>query len=585
MWHYAPPLREMRFVIEDLLRLPEQWAALPAHADLDAGTARQVLDEAARFAAEVLAPTNALGDREGCTLSADGEVRTPSGFRAAYRDFVEAGWPALACNTTIGGQGLPQVLHAALYEMLCSANHAWTMYPALLHGACETLHAHASDALKARYLPKIVSGQWLSTMCLTEPQAGSDLGLVRTRAEPRPDGSYRLHGAKIFISGGEHDLTDNIVHLVLARIAGAPAGTQGLSLFLAPKILDDGTRNAARCTGLEKKMGIKGSATCAMSFDGATAWIIGEPGRGLAAMFVMMNAARLHVALQGLAHAELAHQNALRYAHERLQMRAVTRPQDIAASGAADPIALHPPIRRTLLRQRVLVEGARMMAYEAAHLLDLAEHAPDAARRQRAHEHAALLTPVLKSFLTENGFAVASDALQVFGGHGYLHDWGIEQCLRDSRIAMIYEGTNEIQAIDLVLRKLLPDGGARFGALLDDLQSALPRDGRHTPAAAAAIAALRAAVGPLVRTSAADVELPHRVAGDFLRATGLVALAQVWARADDAARRAFDADPVFHRAKRDSADHCFDAVMPELGHRLALLRPGAALPFIAPPGP
>jgi alkylation response protein AidB-like acyl-CoA dehydrogenase len=579
MWHYVPPLRDIRFVVEELLRLPAQWATLPAFAELDRDTSRQVIDEAARFAGEVLAPINASGDLEGCTLLPDGGVRTPAGFREAYRAFVAAGWPTLACATSIGGQGLPQVLNAVLYEMLCSANHAWTMYPALLHGACECLHGHASAELKARYLHRVVSGDWLSTMCLTESEAGSDLGLVRTRAEPQIDGSYRLHGNKIFISGGEHDLAEGIVHLVLARIAGAPPGTKGLSLFLAPKRLDDGTRNALRCIGVEKKMGIHGSATCAMSFEGATAWIVGDPGRGLAAMFVMMNAARLHVALQGLAHAEIAHQNALRYAHERLQMRAVTRPHG-ATAGPADPIALHAPMRRTLLRQRVLVEGARVVAYEAAHWLDLAEHATAEDQRARAHGLASLLTPVAKAFLSENGFAVASDALQVFGGNGYLHDWGIEQCLRDSRIALIYEGTNEIQAIDLLLRKVLPDRGARFGELLDALQAALPEGARHAGATLGAIGSLRAALGPLLEACDADPELPHRVAADFLRATGLVLLAQAWARADAVAQRALDADPGFYRAKCDSARHCFDEVLPELALRLRLLVPRAPLPFV-----
>ncbi len=464
MWQYEAPLRDMRYVIEDVLGLPAQWAALPAFAELDVDTARAVLAEAARFATEVLAPNNANDDLEGCTL-AEGEVRTPRGYKEAYRAFVAAGWPALACDPAVGGQGLPQVLNAALYEMLAAANHAWTMYPGLLHGAYECLHLHASEELKQRYLGKVVSGEWLSTMCLTEAHAGSDLGLLATRATPAADGSYRLKGTKIFISGGEQDLTDNIVHLVLARLPDAPPGTKGISLFLAPKFLPDGSRNPLRCDGIEKKMGIKGSATCVMAFDGATGWLVGEPNRGLQAMFAMMNAARLHVALQGLAHAQNAHRNAVVYAHERLQSRAPLR----EGKAAADPIVLHPAMRRTLLRQRVLVEGARLIAYEAAHLIDLAEHAGDAAQRERAQEQAALLTPVLKSFLTDNGFALASDALQVFGGHGYTHDWGIEQCLRDARIAMIYEGTNQIQAIDLVVRKLVADGGRAFAAWLETL--------------------------------------------------------------------------------------------------------------------
>ncbi|MFT3664111.1 acyl-CoA dehydrogenase family protein [Piscinibacter sp.] len=570
MWHYDAPLRDMRYVIEDVLGLPAQWAALPAFAELDAPTARRVLDEAARFATEVLAPTNAPGDLEGCSF-ADGEVRTPRGFKQAYRAFVEAGWPALACDPAVGGQGLPQVLNAALYEMLAAANHAWTMYPGLLHGAYECLHLHASDELKQRYLGKVVSGEWLSTMCLTEAQAGSDLGLLATRAMPAADGSYHLKGTKIFISGGEHDLTDNIVHLVLARLPDAPAGTRGLSLFLAPKFLPDGARNALRCDGIEKKMGIKGSATCVMNFDGATGWLVGEAHRGLQAMFAMMNAARLHVALQGLAHAQNAHRNAVVYAHERLQSRAPVRGD---AKGSADPIVLHPAMRRTLLRQRVLVEGARLVAYEAAHLIDLAAHAADAAERERAQEQAALLTPVLKAFLTDNGFALASDALQVFGGHGYVHDWGVEQCVRDARIAMIYEGSNQIQAIDLVLRKLVADGGRRFAAWLEALAAALPAGGAHGAAAAAQLRRLGALAADVVAASREDAELPYRVADDLLRATALALVAQAWARADAVSARPEHAGDAFHAAKRESAAHCFAHLAPEFEHALAQARAG-----------
>ncbi len=570
MWQYEAPLRDMRYVIEDLLGLPAQWATLPAFAELDADTARQVLGEAARFATEVLAPTNANGDLEGCTLK-DGEVRTPSGFREAYRAFVEAGWPALACDPAVGGQGLPQVLNAALYEMLAAANHAWTMYPGLLHGAYECLHLHASGDLKERYLGKVVSGEWLSTMCLTEAHAGSDLGLLSTRATPAADGSYRLKGTKIFISGGDHDLTDNIVHLVLARLPDAPPGTKGISLFLAPKFLPDGSRNPLRCDGVEKKMGIKGSATCVMAFDGATGWLVGEPNRGLQAMFAMMNAARLHVALQGLAHAQNAHRNAVVYAHERLQSRAPLRGE---AKSAADAIVLHPAMRRSLLRQRVLVEGARIIAYEAAHLIDLAEHAGDAAARERAQEQAALLTPVLKSFLTDNGFGLASDALQVFGGHGYTHDWGVEQCVRDARIAMIYEGTNQIQAIDLVVRKLVADGGRRFCAWLDTLVAGLPREARFAGAAAGQIHCLAKLARDVVAAARDDAELPFRVADDLLRATALALVAHAWARADVVSSRPEHAGDAFHAAKRESAAHCFAHLRPEFDHALAQARAG-----------
>jgi alkylation response protein AidB-like acyl-CoA dehydrogenase len=582
MWHYEAPLRDMQFVIEELLGLPAQWAQLPAYADLDADTARQVIEEASKFAVEVLAPTNGPGDAEGCTWR-DGQVRTPTGFRAAYRAFVEAGWPALACDPAVGGQGLPQVLNAALFEMLTSANHAWTMYPGLLHGAYECLHAHASPELKAAYLPQVVSGEWLSTMCLTEAHAGSDLGLLKTRAEPQADGSVKLRGSKIFISGGAQDLTDNIVHLVLARLPDAPVGTKGLSLFLAPKLLPDGSINAVRCDGIEKKMGIKGSATCSLSFEGATGWLVGEANRGLVAMFAMMNAARLHVALQGLAHAEMAHQNALRYAAERLQSRAVSRPAG-APAASVDAIVLHPAMRRSLLRQRAFVEGGRVLVFEAAHLIDLAEQSTDAAQKRAAHEHVSLLTPVLKAFLTDKGFALASEALQVFGGHGYVHDWGIEQCVRDSRIAMIYEGTNEIQAIDLLVRKILPDGGAKFVALLAWLEAALPNDGVHTPRAREVISQLGATARAVIDAAAGDAELPHRVATDFLHATGFALLAQAWARSDAVAAFGVASGDPFLVAKRDTARHGFDYVLPEFDHALAMVRAGwRPLAFVQAP--
>ena len=558
MWQFIPPLADIRFVIEDYLQLPAAWAALPAFADLDADTAAQIVEAAGTFAAEVTAPINSAGDLQGCAWR-DGKVTTPAGYRDAYQAFVAAGWPALAHDPQIGGQGLPQVLNAALYEMLSAANHGWTMYPGLLHGACDCLHLHGSPALKEAYLGRIVSGEWLSTMCLTEAQAGSDLGLIRTRANPSPDGSFALSGTKIFISGGEHDLSDNIVHLVLARLADAPAGTKGLSLFLAPKLLPDGAANALRCDGIEKKMGIKGSATCVMSFEGATAWLVGEPNRGLAAMFAMMNAARLHVGLQGLGHAEMAHQNALRYAQERVQ-------------GQGRPIVEHAPMRRTLLRQRTLVEGARMLAYETAHWLDLAHHAAGDAARQQALDDVSLLTPIVKAFLTDNGFAIASDALQVFGGHGYIHDWGIEQCVRDSRIAMVYEGTNEIQAIDLLARKVVPDGAAKLNALFDRLAAALP----DTPLGATVqreLNGFRTLTAQVVAAAQADAEAPQRVAVDYLRASGLLLLAQAWARADAVAAQAAPSTPL-HEAKRVSAAHYIDFVLPEATLRSALVARG-----------
>ena len=589
----------MRYLIDEVLELPRQWAQLGPLGELDMDTASQVLEEAGRFAAEVLAPTNAPGDLEGCHWTPDG-VRTPSGFRQAYQAFVAAGWPSLACAPDVGGQGLPQVLNAALFEMLVSANHAWTMYPGLLHGAYDALLAHASADLKSRYLDPIVSGRWLATMCLTEAQAGSDLGLIKTRAEPAggpahgpadgpaggPAGepAYRLRGSKIFISGGDHDLTDNIVHLVLARLSDAPPGTKGISLFLCPKFLPDGTRNAVRCDGLERKMGIKGSATCVMNFDGALGWLIGEPHRGLAAMFPMMNSARLHVAIQGLAHAETASQNALRYAQERLQSRGAPGPLGAPGApgapgaapppGAAVPIVQHPAMRRSLLRQRVMVEGSRLVAYEAAHLLDVAQHAADRPARDQAHDDVSMLTPILKAFLTANGFQIASEALQIFGGHGYVHDWGVEQCVRDSRIALIYEGTNEIQAIDLLVRKVLPDGAAKFQALLQRVAHRLPGGGAHSAAAMQALRQLGAVSGELVTTASSDPELAYRVADDFLRAAGHALILAAWARCDAVSAAPRSGGGAFHRAKCELARHCFDYVLPEFEHALRMVAAG-----------
>jgi alkylation response protein AidB-like acyl-CoA dehydrogenase len=544
---YEAPLRTMRFVIEEVLAAPRQWAAIPSFADLDAETAAEVLIQAGRFASEVLLPLNAVGDRQGCRLEG-GRVRTPDGFPAAWRAFVEGGWPALACDSEWGGQGLPQLLNAALFEMLVAANHAWTMYPGLLHGAYETIAAHASDELKARYLPRIVSGEWLAAMALTEPQAGSDLGLVRTRAEPRADGTLSVSGSKIFISGGDHDLSDNIVHLVLCRLSDpaqgeAPAGTKGLSLVLVPTVLPDGTRNTLGADGLEHKMGIHGSATCAMRYDGATGWLVGQPHRGLSAMFLMMNAARLHVALQGLGHAEIATQNARRYAAERVQ-----------SGGAIDR---HPAMRRTLLDGQAMVEGLRVLMYRAAMRLDEAEHFPDAARRAAAAAEASLLTPVLKAFGTAQGFARASAALQVWGGYGYIADYGIEQTLRDARIAMIYEGTNEIQAIDLLQRKVLGRDAAAFEALLRDLE----RDAGA--ALAGQVAAARAAWAAVRSRAEADPSAPLQVADDFLAGVAHLLLAWAWQEMARAARRCNGDDKAWLAEREAVAEHGTAWLLPQ----------------------
>ncbi|MBC5785680.1 acyl-CoA dehydrogenase family protein [Ramlibacter sp. USB13] len=519
---YRPPVDEQRFLLLDVLRTGEILPTLPAFTEADADLLTQVLEEAGKFVGKVVSPLQAVGDAPGCRFE-DGRVTTPPGFADAYRAFWQAGWPSLACAPEDGGQGLPWVLEGVLYEMLSAANHGWTMAPGLLHGAYECLKHHGSEELKARYLPKVASGEWLATMCLTEPHAGSDLGLARTQAVPQADGSFRLRGTKIFISGGEHDLTDNIVHLVLAREPGAPAGPKGLSLFLAPKFLEDGTRNPIACERIEEKMGLHGSPTCVLRFDEAVAWRVGEPGRGLNAMFVMMNAARLHVALQGIGLLDAAWQKANAYAQERRQMRA---PGALRGTGAADPIVRHPAVRRILDTERAWADGLRVLAYRTGIELDLARHHPDAQRRATAQQWCSLVTPVLKAVCTEQGFAGASRCLQVFGGHGYVKEWGIEQIVRDARVTMIYEGTNEIQAIDLLARKVLPDGGQGLLAVLDTLARDL--DAQRDAALLARFDALRAITRELAAASAHDDTLPYEAADDYLRAVGLALLGWAW---------------------------------------------------------
>jgi len=583
MWRYDPPLRDMRFVIDHVLQAPAWWAGTTMHADLDAETSAQVLEEAGRFAAEVLAPINGPGDLQGCRWS-DGTVQTPDGYPAAYQSFVEGGWPALACDPDCGGQGLPNVLNAALYEMLAASNHAWTMYPGLLHGAYECLHAHASGELRDWALPKVTSGEWLATMCLTEAHAGSDLGLLRTRAVPLDDGRYAVTGTKIFISGGEHDLTENIMHLVLARLPDAPPGTKGLSLLLVPKFMPDGTRNTLRCDGIEKKMGIKGSATCIMSFEGAAGWLLGQPHRGLPAMFLMMNAARLHVGLQGLGHLEAATQNALSYTAERLQSRSPERPADAAPSSGADPIAYHPIVRRKLLTLQARTEAARVLAYWAAQALDEQQADGDEAVRASAGDRATLLTPVVKALLTRLGHEGADEALGLWGGHGYVHDYGIEQTVRDSRIAMIYEGTNEIQANDLLLRKVLPDGGEKLMQLLSWVSQ--QAGGSSLSALVhAQIDDLRGFVEALKGATSEDGAWAHRAAEDFLHAFGELLLSAAWARCDAVASRMLSmedarVDTGWLQHKRTLARFHADYLAHEMDHHLAAARAArAALPY------
>ncbi len=531
--NYQPRLEDIQFILEKVLHVPQRIAELPAYAEVDADLMNQVLDEAGKFVANEIAPLNRVGDEVGAQFN-QGHVTMPPGFKEAYQSFWQSGWASLTTATDDGGQALPAVLESVLYEWLSAANHGWTMAPGLLHGAYECIKHHASDELKAQYLSKVGTGEWLATMCLTEPHAGSDLGLARTKAVPQADGSYQISGTKIFISGGDHDLTDNIVHLVLARLPDAPAGPKGLSLFLVPKFYADGSRSAVHCERIEEKMGIHGSPTCVMRFDDAQGWLIGEMGRGLNAMFVMMNAARLHVALQGVGLLDAAWQKAHAYAHERRQMRA---PKPAGIKGEpTDFIIEHPAMRRILDTQRAWIDGSRVLAYQTGLALDIAKHHPDAAQRESAQRWCALTTPILKAACTEQGFHGASDCLQVFGGHGYVSEWGIEQNVRDARIAMIYEGTNEIQAIDLLMRKVLGDGGAALNAMLDELSAGLNAQAPHEAQVLHLFAQLRDITqqATQVQTRPDGSVTLSWIAGDYLRVATLALLAWSWTRIEAA---------------------------------------------------
>ena len=479
MGQYVAPLRDMQFVLHELLNVEAELKAMPKHEGLDADTINSVAEEAAKFTQTVTYPLNQSGDAEGCHHDkVSGAVTAPKGFKEAYAQFVEAGWPSLSCDPEFGGQGLPEVLNNVLYEMINSANQSWGMYPGLTHGAYAALVAHGTDEQKKTYLPKIVSGHWTGTMCLTEAHCGTDLGMLRTKAETLADGSYAISGQKIFISAGEHDLAENIIHLVLARLPDAPAGTKGISLFIVPKYLPNadgsiGARNGIKCGSIEHKMGIHGNATCVMNLDSATGWLVGEPNKGLNAMFVMMNGARLGVGMQSLGLAEVAYQNSLIYAKDRLQMRSLTGKK--FPDKAADPIIVHPDVRRMLLTQKAHVEGARAFAYWSGLMLDKEHNHPDEKVRKEAADLMALLTPIVKGFITENGYMSTTLGMQIFGGHGYIAEWGMEQYVRDARINMIYEGTNGIQALDLLGRKVLSDMGAKltkFGKLVTEFVKA-----------------------------------------------------------------------------------------------------------------
>ncbi|MBK8970898.1 MAG: acyl-CoA dehydrogenase C-terminal domain-containing protein [Hahellaceae bacterium] len=574
---YQAPVKDIHFLLNEVLPV-KNYANLPGFEEATLDTLLAVVEEASKLASEVILPTNAVGDQEGCQYDpASHGVTTPTGFRAAYRAYVEGGWPGMSAPVEYGGQGLPHLLKFIVDEMVCSTNLSFGMYPGLSHGAVAALYHHADEALKARFLPKLVSGEWTGTMCLTEPQCGTDLRLIRTRAEPQADGTYAITGTKIWITGGEHDLTENIVHLVLAKLPGAPESTKGISMFIVPKFVPEtGERNPAFCGGLEHKMGIKGSATCVMNFEGAKGWLVGEANEGMRYMFTMMNGARLMVGMQGLGLAETAYQISLAFAQERLQSRSLRGPQ--SPDKPADPILVHPDVRRMLLRQKVFNEGNRALAYWVAFHLDNAHANPDPAEREASDDLVQLMTPVVKAFLTDEGYANANWAQQVLGGSGFTVDWGIEQLVRDGRIARIYEGTNGIQAMDLVGRKLSLHGGRLIRRYMGLLRDTLTRHPEQTYAASlkGVLDNLQTATGWLASHGMKDSENAGAAASPYLRLVALSALAYLWAEMDRiAAERiaAGEATP-FYTSKRKSAAYFFERGLQEASMLLADIESG-----------
>jgi butyryl-CoA dehydrogenase len=586
MGQYIAPLRDMQFVLHELLQVEAELKQLPQHAEIDADTINQVLEEGAKFTSKVLFPLNHTGDREGCRLdAATHEVSTPKGFKEAYRQYVEAGWPALSCDPEYGGQGLPVVLYNSFSEMTNAANQAWYMYPGLSHGAYACLHEHGTPEQKKQYLPKLVSGEWTGTMCLTEAHCGTDLGLLRSKAEPQVDGSHKITGSKIFISAGEHDMAANILHLVLARLPDAPAGTKGISLFLVPKFLPAadggvGARNAITCGAIEEKMGIHGNSTCQMNMDAATGWLVGQPNKGLNAMFVMMNAARLGVGMQSLGQTEVAYQNALVYAKERLQMRGLSGVK--APTLPADPIIVHPDVRRMLLTAKAYAEGGRAFTSFIALLIDRELHHPDEDVRKDAADLVTLLTPIVKAFITDNGWIATSEAMQVYGGHGYIAEWGMEQYVRDARINMIYEGTNTIQSLDLLGRKVLMDNGAKlkkFGAMV---QAFVEENGTDE--------ALSEFITPLGELGGKLTKLTMEIgmkafqnrdevgaaAVPYLRVVGHLVYAYFFARMAKIALAKQDSGDGFYKAKLATARFYYARLLPETAMLIRQARSGAA---------
>ncbi|MDK9695465.1 MAG: acyl-CoA dehydrogenase C-terminal domain-containing protein [Siculibacillus sp.] len=580
---YKAPLRDMRFCLYELMD-GDALTELPGYEEFGRDLVDPVLEEAAKLCEEVLFPVNRSGDEEGCAYE-NGVVRTPKGFKEAYDQFRDGGWTSIACDPAYGGQGLPFAVDTLITEMICSSNLSFGMYPGLSHGAYVSLSGYGSEELKAKYLPRMVEGVWSGTMCLTEPHCGTDLGLLRTAAVPNGDGSYAITGTKIFISAGEHDLTENIVHLVLARIQGAPKGVKGISLFLVPKYLvkDDGSlgaRNGAVCGSIEHKMGIKASATAVLNFDGATGWLIGEPGKGLNAMFAMMNTERLAVGMQGLGLAEVSRQNSVLYARDRIQGRSISGTK--APDKAADPILVHPDVRRMLLTQRAYIEGCRALGQWVATSLDIAKHHPDAMKRQEADDLVFLLTPIVKAFMTDVGSEVTNLGVQVFGGHGFIREHGQEQYVRDARITQIYEGTNGVQALDLVGRKMPAHAGRYLRRFFHPVQAWIEANMENEALAefvqplAKAFVRLQQATGQIARVGMAKPDEAGAASVDYLRLFGLTALAYLWGRMVEVSlpKIGTDEDDGFYAAKVATARFYMERLLPETGWRFSNIMAG-----------
>jgi len=587
---YQAPLRDMKFLLNEVLEIGT-YSNLPRFSDAPPDVVDAVLEGGAAFAQEVLQPLNMIGDRQGCKRNPDASVTTPDGFKAAFKQMSDDGWMAMSADQQWGGQGLPRVVSMPFLEMCSSANMAFSMYPGLTRGAAEAIQEGGSEEQKKTYLTNMMTGKWAGTMNLTEPQCGTDLGLIRTKAVPQPDGSYKITGQKIWISGGEQDLTENIIQLVLARIEGGPEGIKGISLFIVPKFLVNadgslGARNAFQCGGLEEKMGIHGNSTCVMHYEGATGFLVGEAHKGMRTMFVMMNEARLGVGLQGLAQAEVAFQNAAEFARDRVQGRSITGVK--APDKPADPIIVHPDVRRMLMDMKSFTEGARAFAYWTALQGDLEKVSPDAHVREKAEDRMTLLTPVIKAFLTDRGFKCASDALQLHGGTGYTREQGVEQFVRDCRIALIYEGTNGIQALDLVGRKLAANGGRAVFGFFSDLEEfvaaneADPRMKPYVEGLQSATAQLKEATMWLMQNGMSNFDNAGASSHDYLQLFGLTAFALMWAKMAKAALEREGTGDAFYTNKLATARYFFERVLPDVTAHLAKVKTGAA-PVMALP--